>query len=236
MILALTRRSGWEVLDDNVPSCLPEIGRPTALRYRLTGPWRGCEVLMRSRKFVLGAGGLALLGAGAAVAAVLEHRTVAAVIQVVLLVIVGLLALAGVVSQRRTAREVSRLLRQGVRAEGAEVHSRRPVVEEADLVGALRLLQAQYVGRLDRAQATLERAAQTLSHSTAGASAGRAHVVVPGIDLDYVPVIEAALGAGMSVSVMADAAVGAVWLQEHGWTGDVSVVPPAAGDGDGPRA
>lgn len=88
---------------------------------------------------------------------------------------------------------------------------------EADLAGTMRLLQAQYVGRLDRAQSTLEGAAATLTGAAGGAAtedrspfAGLPHgttVLLHHIDVQTLEHARDALGHGFDVhAVVADSA------------------------------
>ena len=181
---------------------------------------------MGSRKLVVGALGAGLLGVVSIVASLSGNSEVAGVAQALLLLVVALLVLVVAISQRRIGRQVAYIYRKGPRGGGdaepdpLRVHG--PAVEQADLLGMVRLLQAQYVGRLDRAQATLEQAAGDLrSGGAAVTGAGAGHLRVTAGDDASVPVVEAALGAGLTVTVHAADDAGEGWVRDHGWLGRV---------------
>ncbi|MCE0487008.1 hypothetical protein [Ornithinimicrobium sediminis] len=69
----------------------------------------------------------------------------------------------------RRARSLRRFLRDELRRGPAVGSTDRSTVSESDVVGAVRLMQAQYTGRLDRMQAALDRA---LAESAATRHAG----------------------------------------------------------------
>lgn len=111
---------------------------------------------MRSRKFLLGLGALTALALLAVVTAVLEHPWLPTASLAVLLMLVGATALD---TNKRTRS------RYGSRPMAAPASS-APATTEEDLLGTIRLLQAQYVGRLDRAQDSLELATTALLAAT----------------------------------------------------------------------
>ncbi len=128
---------------------------------------------MTSTRVLGGLGALGVLGLLAFVGALLHWDWL------IVLGLAGMLGLLGVVvlntntlvRSHRLAWDKS--VRLGGGAAGP-VLATGPVgapASEKDLTGALRLLQAQYVGRLDRAQTTLERAAARLD-GVAGATTG----------------------------------------------------------------
>ena len=106
---------------------------------------------MKSRKFLLGLTVLALLALLTVVTAVLEHPWLPTAGLALLLTVVGAIALD---TNKRTRS------RYGARPVAAQASA--PVTSEEDLMGTIRLLQAQYVGRLDRAQDSLELATTAL--------------------------------------------------------------------------
>lgn len=126
-----------------------------------------------SRKFVLGATVLTFLAAAAVVTLFVGQETLAAVAGVLMALVIGVVVLDAATTLRRTERQLDKLLKTArVAARAPRVPPRAPsspdpspVAREADLLGTIRLLQAQYVGRLDRSQATLEAAADRLSAS-----------------------------------------------------------------------
>lgn len=131
---------------------------------------------MKSRKVILGLTGIAVLSALSVIGSVVGNDVLAEVARTLLLAAVGLLVLDGTVAVRHTERQLRRV-RTAVRKaaatpavpaapEVAPAPETAPATSPEDLLGAIRLLQAQYVGRLDRAQATLEAAAEELSTST----------------------------------------------------------------------
>ena len=128
-----------------------------------------------SKKVAVAGLGVLLLIAGAAVA----YQRGAEVVTVVLLgVIAGAAALAAV----HTSYELRRLRRQVSRWQKAS-EQRLVVIEEEmlrrgahveaatrdDVLGTVKLMQEQYVGRLDRAQADLERAVAELRGASTAA-------------------------------------------------------------------
>lgn len=128
---------------------------------------------MKSRKVLLGVTGIGVLTALSIIGTIAGLDALADVARTLLLAFVGLLVLDGTVAVRHTERQVRRV-RTAVRKATAVPTPREvtppaetaPATSPDDLLGAIRLLQAQYVGRLDRAQATLEAAAEELSAAT----------------------------------------------------------------------
>lgn len=128
---------------------------------------------MRSTRVLAGLGALGVLGLLGFLGAVFSWWWL------VVLAVVGMLGVLGVIALNtntlvRSHRQAwDRTQRLGGAPAGAALVT-APVVAPAsdtDLTGALRLLQAQYVGRLDRAQTTLERAAARLDGVTGAGAA-----------------------------------------------------------------
>lgn len=131
-----------------------------------------------SRKLALAALGILLLVAGAAVAAARDAGFVAVML---LGLVVGAGALAALDANQRVRalhRQLARwqkankqrmavvedeLLRRAARAEAAT---------QDDVLGTVKLIQEQYVGRLDRAQAELAEAAAALRHAAGSSQPG----------------------------------------------------------------
>ena len=111
---------------------------------------------MRSRKFLLGLAVLALLAVLTVVGAVLEHPWLPTAGLAALLLLIGGIALD---TNKRTRS------RYGPRPVAAPASAASTSTEE-DLMGTIRLLQAQYVGRLDRAQDSLDLATAALLAAT----------------------------------------------------------------------
>ena len=107
---------------------------------------------MRSRKFLLGLGVLAVPALFTAGTAALGHPWLPAVGMAASLLLIGAIAL----DTNKRARA-----RYGQRPMAAPAKT-APATTEEDLMGTIRLLQAQYVGRLDRAQDSLELATAAL--------------------------------------------------------------------------
>lgn len=125
---------------------------------------------MRSRKVLLGAAGLGVLAVGSVIALAVGQEVLAAAAVVLMILAIGVLVLDAATTLRRTQRQLQKLTKAVRSAERATPAppppgpgmSVGPVAGEADLIGTIRLLQAQYVGRLDRAQASLEAAVERL--------------------------------------------------------------------------
>ena len=124
---------------------------------------------MTNKRVLLGLTGLGVLGLAAIVGAIMSWTW---------LIVVGLVGMAAVIGV--VVLNTNLLVRAGradivkVRAAmtKAAVPDATPLDEslspEANLLETVRLLQSQYVGRLDRAQSAFERAAATLTgHATA---------------------------------------------------------------------
>lgn len=123
---------------------------------------------MRSRKVVLGALAFVLLAVAAVVLLALGHEVAALAAVVLMLAGIGVLLLGVTTTLRRTERQLKKLgkaTRNGAApAPAAPVfEGGSPAASEADLMGTVRLLQAQYVSRLDRAERMLETAVRQLS-------------------------------------------------------------------------
>lgn len=122
-------------------------------------------------------GSRALLLASAIVAGVLSVTAViGSIVQVWWLVtaaVTALLSLVLVVAMDadRRIRDLRRyLMRDFVRSQPA------PVIAEQDVIGTVRLLQAQYTGRLDRLHAAVENALDELERSRGDATDRDEHV------------------------------------------------------------
>lgn len=107
---------------------------------------------MKSRKFLLGLGVLAVPALVTVVTAALGHPWLPAAGLAALLLLIGVIALD---TNKRTRS------RFGQRPVAAPTKA-APTTTDEDLMGTIRLLQAQYVGRLDRAQDSLELATAAL--------------------------------------------------------------------------
>lgn len=112
---------------------------------------------MKSRKFLLGLAVLTALALFTAITAVLEHPWLPTAGLAALTLLIGVIALD---TNRRTRS------RYGSRALAPQAAPAAPATTEEDLLGTIRLLQAQYVGRLDRAQDSLELATSALLAAT----------------------------------------------------------------------
>lgn len=186
---------------------------------------------MRSRKFLLAIAGLGVLTLIALLGAAFGHDLISEAAKTLMLATIGLLALAGVITQRRTARRIHRMYRKRERTQaedGPELGAPTPVVRD-DLIGMLRLVQAQYVGRLDQALANLERATAHLVASGIVEKRDTSQTTVlkvAGPRDEYVPAVEAALSSGIEVVI--DGPTDAVqrWVEQNGWDGGVSLAGP----------
>jgi len=119
---------------------------------------------VRSRKVVLGLAALALPALLAVVTAAGGHPWLPEACLAVLLLLVGALTL----DTNKRARA-----RYGARPVVTTTSRTPPSTTHEDLLGTIRLLQAQYVGRLDRAQDSLDAAtAALLAASSDRARAG----------------------------------------------------------------
>ena len=129
---------------------------------------------MRLRKAVLGAAGISVLTVTSVVGTIVGQDELARIASTLLVAAVGLLVIDGTVALRRTERQVRRV-RSVVRdvasrpaarpRESVKVPPRAetlPATSTADLIGTIKLLQAQYVGRLDRMQAALDAAIERM--------------------------------------------------------------------------
>lgn len=120
--------------------------------------------MVRSPKFLLGLGALTALALLTVVTAVLGHPWLPTASLAILLMLVGAIELD---TNRRTRS------RYGSRPMAVPAAS-APATTEEDLLGTIRLLQAQYVGRLDRAQDSLELATTALLAATQERDSSRA--------------------------------------------------------------
>ncbi|MEI2775188.1 MAG: hypothetical protein V9G19_04305 [Tetrasphaera sp.] len=127
---------------------------------------------MTSKRVLAGLGAIGILGLLGFLGALLSWWWL------VVLAVAGMLGVLGVIALNTNTLVRSHRLawdrtqRLGGGAAGASLIT-GPVSAPAsqdDLTGALRLLQAQYVGRLDRAQTTLDRAAARLDRATGAAA------------------------------------------------------------------
>ena len=137
---------------------------------------------MTSKRNLAAIGALAGLALVALIAAVLDWGVL------VVLAFAGMLAVLGVVALNtntlvRSHRQAfDKIVRSGGFGPASGALTMRPVgapASQEDLTGALRLLQAQYVGRLDRAQSTFERAAAALTAATSAAPAADPLATLP---------------------------------------------------------
>lgn len=165
---------------------------------------------VRSRKFVLGAGLLGLLGVVVAVFAVLDHWAVVAIALAVMLGLNGVITLDASVRSTRLIGGLDRRVAQVttlVEKRAAQIDSHidgsrnalathvdrdvRAAIEEAvsehnpatvsALMDTIRLMQAQYVDRIDHAQSALDEAA-TLLREVHDRDEDGAHALQPGGD------------------------------------------------------
>lgn len=111
---------------------------------------------MRSRLVLAGTALAAVLTAAAVIGAVLEWWWLVVAAGMALL---SATLLAALDVDRRT-RSLRRTLREELARGGAGpvALTQAPPVTEADITGAVRVLQAQYTGRMDRMQTSLEEA------------------------------------------------------------------------------
>lgn len=193
---------------------------------------------MRSRKFIVGSVALAALALVSLLGTVTGHDDIADAARTVLLVMVGVLVLGGVISQRRSGRRVDYIYRKGVPQRGElEDAAVPPEVAQDDLVGMLRLVQAQYVGRLDRALSALEHATVHLTTSTRPDRAfpARSTVLTVAEPRDeYAPIVEVALESGVEVVVAGATEDAQQWVERRGWEGRVVLAGPRSAEGTTP--
>lgn len=114
------------------------------------------------KKLLLAGAGIALvLTALAVIGALLQWWWLVAAAAMILLSAAFLTAL----DADRRVRDLRPFVRQvasGIGSDATHAEQVPPQLAEADIVGAVRVLQAQYTGRLDRMQASLEQAAALL--------------------------------------------------------------------------
>lgn len=125
---------------------------------------------MRSKVLLAGMGIAAVLSVLALVGALLEWWWLVVLAAMALLSAILLVALDA--DRRvRSLRPYIRgeMVRSGSRPDRrAPARAEAPPVAEADIVGAVKVLQAQYVGRLDRMQGSLDEAVALVRAETRG--------------------------------------------------------------------
>lgn len=185
---------------------------------------------MLSRKVIVGASVLGLLALVAFYAALQGADTTLAVALSALLTISSALGLATLMTQRRAARNLALLVRKGIPIRDERLALSGPEVEKADLLGLVRLMQAQYLGRLDRAQDSLDRA---VAHMCGGSETGFETGAPAGghslrlslsvVGERHVSLIEEAIKVGVPVMLASDDADLDAWIDRHGWSEHVFV-------------
>lgn len=129
----------------------------------------GWMTAMGSRKLALGAVLAGLPTLAALIGLALGHESLATIVILLMLFVIVVLLLYVVTRLRRVERTVHKVRDVQRKSREKQVTSPTgrgyavgPAASQADLIGTIRLLQAQYVGRLDRAQTTLEEAVKRL--------------------------------------------------------------------------
>lgn len=185
---------------------------------------------MLSRKVVAGASVLGALALVAFYAAFQGADTTLAVALSALVTISSALGLATLMTQRRTARNLALIMRKGVPKRDGDVTLSEPEVQKADLLGLVRMMQAQYLGRLDRAQDSLDRAvARILDDSraesaTRPAFAERTEVLsLSVIGEQHGTLIDEAIKLGVPVVITSDDSDVDAWIERQGWSQHVFV-------------
>lgn len=193
---------------------------------------------MTSKRNLAAIGALAGLALVALIAAVLDWGVL------VVLAFAGMLAVLGVVALNtntlvRSHRQAfDKIVRSGGFGPASGALTMSPVgapASQEDLTGALRLLQAQYVGRLDRAQSTFERAAAALTAATSAAPAADPLATLPdgsvlvlhAVTPEAIARASDAVRAGIAVHVVAPDSVAREALAAAGLGGAVAVVDAA---------
>lgn len=123
-------------------------------------------LIPRSKRAVIASIGIGLLAALAAIGVLVGSPTMATLALTCLLTLLSLLLVYTALAVRRVERTLRRFNRQTAKVmhSGSVGHAEiAPRFSDEDLIGTIRLLQAQYFGRLDRAQAALEEAVARLS-------------------------------------------------------------------------
>lgn len=178
-----------------------------------------------SRNAIGGAVVLGALGATVLWAAAMEAERVLAVALGLLLTLTALLALASLMTQRRTARNVALIVRRDPSRNTERLIRSAPEVEKADLLGVIRMMQAQYLGRLDRAQESLDRAAARMyegGSETPGPWQEESAVLTLSRGADHhAALVDAAIAAGVPVVVEGGGPDLEAWIERHGWSGRV---------------
>lgn len=167
---------------------------------------------MRSKRVLAGIGVLGALGLIAFLAAVMEWWPLVALAFAGMIGMVGVIALNTnllVRSHRKAFDKLGRVPARTAPAAVAATPAKGGGGSAADLTGTVRLLQAQYVARLDRAQSALERAASRLEAGMPGdvdsPYARLPHgstVVLHHLDDATLTQAKAALDAGHTVAVV----------------------------------
>lgn len=167
---------------------------------------------MRSQKLIIGVAAVALM-AGLALAGALTSNVVLLGVALTIMVgCVGVVSFASLSAQRRAVRRLDYIMRKGLpSSKPAPRVAEPPQVRDEDLIGTIRLLQAQYIGRLDRAQDAIEGAIEHLTSVTPAfehdLDSGQDGVLVlPRTDERFAALISAAAVAGVRVVVAAPGA------------------------------
>ncbi|GAA1778099.1 hypothetical protein [Nostocoides vanveenii] len=193
---------------------------------------------MTSKRNLAAIGALAGLALVALIAAVLDWGVL------VVLAFAGMLAVLGVVALNtntlvRSHRQAfDKIVRSGGFGSASGALTMGPVgapASQEDLTGALRLLQAQYVGRLDRAQSTFERAAAALTAATGAGPAADPLATLPdgsvlvlqAVTPESIARASDAVRAGIAVHVVAPDSVAREALAAAGLGEAVAVVDAA---------
>lgn len=137
---------------------------------------------MTSKRNLAAIGALAGLALIALIAAVLDWGVLLVMAFAGMLGVLGVVALNTNTLVRSHRQAFDKIVRSGGFGPASGAIAMGPVgapASQEDLTGALRLLQAQYVGRLDRAQSTFERAAAALTAATTSAESGDPLAALP---------------------------------------------------------
>lgn len=200
---------------------------------------RAIVVTLLARLALTGFTALACLAVVAIVGVALNSWQLLGLAATFMILILGVIA----VDTNRQARRNALRLRRGVGlAPSATVElPTKAAPTHGDPVGLAKLLQAQYVGRLDRAQASFERATTILTTQAASESSpshplspdAQAPLTVHRLGEDVIPVIRTASAAGISIQLQTDDVASArACLAEAGLAGAVTFLdaphdPPA---------
>lgn len=191
---------------------------------------------MQSKKLVAAVGAVGLLALVAAVAAVQGQEVILALALVALLAATAASGVAALFTQRRIGRQVAYIMRKGTPQRDGDEAPRAREVEKSDILGLVRLMQAQYLGRLDRAQDSLESAAEQLANaSRAQPPQGRyqyeggAVLSISRAGEHYAEAVNEAIRAGIPVVVDAGDDSTVAWIEQHGWSERVVMLPGEPG-------